>query len=288
MLEVLRDAIIDSLKILPFLFLVYVFIEVIEHAVTPKLSARLFAGKLAPLIGTAAGILPQCGFSVIATNLYAKQHIALGTLLAVFISTSDEALPIMLSNTAALPKILPLMGIKIILALVVGYSVNFFVRKKVLDKTAENIGTTGCHHHKISGDKNEKFDAKTYILHPLKHTATVFAFILVVNIIFGALIYGVGEQTLTDFLTDVKYFQPLIAALIGLIPNCASSVIITQAYVLGQISMGAAVAGLSVNAGLGFAMLFKQNKNLKENVFILVFLFVLSVLVGTGIMLITP
>lgn len=287
MIHVIEHATIDSLKLLPLLFLAYVFVEVVEHIATPKLSSRIFLGKLAPLIGAGVGVIPQCGLSVVASNLYSKKHIALGTLIAVYISTSDEALPILMSNPQSAKKILPLIAIKLGLAIIVGYAVNLFVQKRELKASNECIGGVGCHHHEINGDEKKKFDAKTYIIHPLIHTTTVFIFILAVNLVFGFMVHYIGEDKIAKFFGKIEIFQPALAGIVGLIPNCASSVIITQIYSLGQLSLGGAVAGLSVNAGLGLAVLFKQNKNIKENIFVLLFLYFVSVMAGTIIVLVT-
>lgn len=280
MIHAIHHATIDTLKMLPLLFLSYVFIEIIEKFATPKLSTRAFSGKLAPVVGAGVGLIPQCGLSVVATNLFSKKHIALGTLMAVYISTSDEALPILLSNPHSFSKILPLLGIKFVLAVAVGYVVNLLVRKKQLQETDGTIGGVGCHHHEISGDAPEH-TLKSYIFHPLMHTATVFAFLWAVNIIFAMLVHFVGDERIAQVLSEVGIFAPAIAGIVGLIPNCAASIIITQMYSLGQIGLGSAVAGLSVSAGLGIAVLFKQNKNFKQNLAIVAFLYAISVAVGT-------
>ena len=280
MSHAIYHATIDTLKMLPLLFLSYVFIEIIEKFATPKLSTRAFSGRLAPIVGAGVGVIPQCGLSVVATNLFSKKHIALGTLMAVYISTSDEALPILLSNPQAITKILPLLGIKFVLAITVGYVVNLFVRKRQLQEADGTIGGVGCHHHEISGDA-PKHALKSYVLHPLMHTATVFVFLWVVNIVFAVLVHFVGEEKIARTLSEVGVFAPAIAGLVGLIPNCAASVIITQMYSLGQIALGSAVAGLSVSAGLGIAVLFKQNKSVKQNLLVIGLLYAVSVAVGT-------
>lgn len=308
MWDVLLDAVIDSLKILPFLFVVYLIIELIEEKSGNGFkNSRLLSGNGAPLLGASAGLIPQCGFSVMATHLFSSGHIGAGTLIAVYIATSDEALPIMLADVTKLPsvfltKMLPLFAIKFALALIVGYAVHFAAKGLKTRQTKTTAATKtankdyaadsdqkepdiGCCGHKIASDDKRESKWKKYLLHPILHSLKIFAYILLINIIFGAVFYYVGDKALTDALTNVGYFQPLLAALVGMIPNCASSVLLTQLFLKGAITLGSTVAGLSVNAGLAFAVLFKQNKNLKQNFAILGVTFAASALAGTILML---
>lgn len=292
MVEVFVDALLDTLKILPILLIVHILIEIIESKAVSKIKMnKALKGGFAPLIGAGVGIIPQCGFSVVATNLYAKQHIKLGTLLAVFIATSDEAIPILLSNPAAISKILPLLLIKLVFAIAVGYAVNLiFCRKKEMPiSETEKISEVGCCGHEITNQTpavKKKFDFEKYVLHPLFHTLIILLFIFIVNMAIGTIIFFVTTERLNAFLASSKLFQPFISGLVGLIPNCAASVAITQMYSLGGITLGSAVAGLSVNAGLGFAVLFKENKNIKQNLCIVGFLYIISSLLGLAITLI--
>lgn len=313
--DVFLDAFIDTLKVLPFLLIMNFLIELIEYKSNGLKMQKALKGGLAPLIGGCVGVVPQCGFSVVATELYSKRKIALGTLLAVYIATSDEALPIMLSSYAGVTKVLPVIIIKLVFSLVVGY-VAYVVEKLMQKRTAapveqaatsavteehehahehehdEELGHIhGCHSHALDGEDN--FDAATatkkqkakrvfdlYFKHPLLHTATVIFFIFVVNVVFGIIVYYVGTERLTAFIGSTGYFQPLLAAAVGLIPNCAASVVITELYVVGGLSLGGAVAGLSVGAGIGYAVLAKQNKSIKNTVFIIVLMYVISVALG--------
>lgn len=305
MWDVVLDALLDTLKLMPLLLAVHIVIEVFEHKAASGIQMhKALKSRLAPLVGTGLGIIPQCGFSVVATNLYARRAIHLGTLLAVYIATSDEAVPILLSNPSAAVKLLPLLGIKIVLALLVGYAVNLVCMRRTLVDAPDLPTEYGCHHHIVTehDDHDETAacdDAEEhghshphrnffgkYLLHPILHTLTIAGFILLVNFCFGTAIYYIGEQRMTAFMTGIRYLQPVLAALIGLIPNCASSVAITQLYALGGLGLGGAVAGLSVNAGLGYAVLFKENRNWKENLLIVVGLFVLTVAVGEAVTLI--
>ncbi|MDE7405692.1 MAG: arsenic efflux protein [Clostridiales bacterium] len=321
--EVFLDAFLDTLKVLPFLLIMKFSIEILEYKSNVRVQ-KAMSGGFAPLIGATVGMVPQCGFSVVATELYTKRKIALGTLLAVYIATSDEALPIMLSSYAGVTKILPVIIIKIIFALVVGYIA--FAAQKLMQKrstaTAEQTAATdvhvdeqsqehshddehdhehdhdeetplhihGCHHHNIDEDEwdsknaTKKQKAKRvfdlYIKHPLLHTATVIFFIFIVNVIFGIAVYYVGEKRIAEFIGSTGYFQPVLAGLVGLIPNCAASVVITELYVVGGLSLGGAVAGLCVGAGIGYAVLAKQNKSVKNTVLVIAIMYVISVALG--------
>ena len=274
-------AVKDSLISLAVIFVVYIVIELIEGKVASKLQK---AKKVSPIFGALFGLIPQCGFSVVATDMYAKRHITVGTLFAMYISTSDEALPILLSNPDKMLYVLPLIIIKFVLAFSFGYLVDLIYSKskqqvvKHSQECAHEEEThSGCCHHHID---NQKKTAKDYLLHPLLHSLKIFAYILVINIIFSLLIHYVGETAIIDFLSSSKYLAPLYACLIGLIPNCASSVIISQLYLIGGIGFGACLGGLICNAGLGIMMLFKQNKNIKENIAILSTLIIFALIVG--------
>lgn len=287
MAEVVLDALLDTLKISWVLLIIHVLIELLEYKATGKIKMhKVLRGGFAPLIGTGVGVIPQCGFSVVATNLYAHRHITVGTLLAVYIATSDEAIPILLSSPATALKLVPLIIVKVIFALIVGYGATLIFRKKnrKTEEFAEGeiVAEKGCHGHEIGDhDKSTKKElVERFVWHPLLHTLTVCLYIFIVNLALGIVIYYVGEERLMNFMENTSLFQPFLAGLVGLIPNCASSVAITQFYAMGGLTLGSAVAGLSVNAGLGFAVLFKENKNIKENLLIVAALYGLSTLLG--------
>ena len=275
--EVLLDALIDSLKVLPFLLIAYIAIEIIERYASTKMQKSL-TGKTAPLFGSLFGLVPQCGFSVVATDLYSKRAITIGTLLAVYISTSDEAIPLMLANPESIGMLLPLLAIKFVFALIVGYGVDLLLKskEKKLEKEETEEHHTGCCHHEI--ENNNKW--VDLVWHPVLHSLKIFAYILVFNIVFGVIVMLVTEDALISFLQSSSLFAPFVAGLIGLIPNCASSVILTELFIMNGIGFGALVSGLCVNAGLGMVFLFKNNKNIKENLFVLCLLYVLSVMLG--------
>ncbi len=305
--DVLLDAIIDTAKLVPLLLVVYFLIELLEYKNVFKFEkSKLLKGNASPVIGAMFGSVPQCGFSVISSELYSEKKISIAALLAVFIATSDEAFPIMIANYKSIPSLIVLIITKFIMAILIGYIAMgtyklIFKKNKTsalkIEKEEHNHSHEheheneekheteshdnhehqehihACCHHDI---KDNKFNWK----HPLIHSAKITLYIFIVNIIFGVIIALVGEESLMGFLASSHYAQPIIALLIGLIPNCASSVVLTELYLMGGLSFGAIVAGLSVNAGLGLLILFKENKNLKENLFILFMLIIPSLIIG--------
>lgn len=288
MWNVLLDALLDSLKVFPFLILLYVVIEILEEKVsTSKQFLKYTNGKYATLMGAGLGLIPQCGFSVVASDLYAKKYIKMGTMLAIFIATSDEAIPIILSNPTKAYLIFPLLGVKFVYAILVGYVVDWIYgvicRKRTVVEIVppeseiadENI--SGCCGHHVE-EHRDTF--KKFFLHPLIHSLKIFLYIFVVNLALGSLIYYIGEDRVVAFMQNVTYLQPLLVPLVGLIPNCASSVLITQMLILKGITFGSAVAGLCCNAGIGLAVLFKENKNVKQNILVISILYLSSVLLG--------
>jgi len=278
-LDVLFDSFIDTAKILPILFLVYFLIEVLEYKNALKFkNSNLLKGKVSPVMGSLFGSVPQCGFSVVSAELFSESKISIGALLAVFIATSDEALPIMISNYNAIPSLLVLIGVKIVFAIAVGYLATLiyklsFKKENTTKEISEHNHITACCHHDMEDDK---FDWK----HPLVHCLKITLYIFIINVIFGTIVMLVGEDSLIEFLKSSSIFQPLFAVLIGIIPNCASSVILTELYLMGGLSFGSIVAGLCINAGLGLIVLFKENKNIKQNLFVLFTLVISSLVIG--------
>lgn len=273
MLDILTDAIIDSLKTLPFLFGAYLLIEFLEHKASDRMT-RLLArlGPLGPVGGAALGCVPQCGFSVAAANFYAGRLITPGTLLAVFLATSDEALPILLSRPGAVGSLGMLLGVKLAAGAVVGILADIvysrFLKQKLGEPFHELCEDCGC-------------EEKGVLQSALGHTVKIFVFLLVVNVALNGAIELVGEENISRVLLAGSLWQPLLAALIGFIPNCAASVILTELYLGGSLSFGAAVAGLCTGAGLGLLVLFRVNKDWKENLCIAGVLYVAAVAVGT-------
>ena len=268
--EILEHALLDSLQTLPFLFLAYLLIEFLEHHASGKMEKALAgSGKLGVVIGALLGCVPQCGFSAIAANLYAGRIITLGTLMAVFLSTSDEMIIIMLSEPGHVGEMLLLIGIKVVISVLAGLVLDFIVKRNN-GSGEENIkklcSGCGCEHG--------------IFLSALKHTVSIFAIVLAANIVLGGLIHLVGEENLGEFMLSGSFFQPILAAIIGLIPNCAASVLITELYIGGALTLSSAVAGLCAGAGVGLIVLFRANRNLKDCVRIVLLLFGISAAAG--------
>ncbi len=301
-MHVLWHSFIDSIKILPVLFLLYVLIEVIENKCVKNWKKQSFLNnKYSPLVAGGVGIIPQCGFSVVATDLFAEKKIAVGTLLAVYIATSDEAVPILLAQSGDL-NVLKYLGllilIKFVYAVTIGYLVNFIVGKISKTNTTSGITIeTEGHKHKSKESKKEEHahdygccghdiaeeepTFKKFILHPLKHSLKIFLFIFIVNLAFGLLLEYVPLEDLSKIMLNDSIFQPFVVALLGLIPNCASSVLITNLFITeGLISFASCIAGLCVNAGVALVVLFKSNRNVKQNILIVATLYLVSTILG--------
>lgn len=273
MLDVILDTLLDALKTLPFLFGAYLIIEFIEHRAADKFAAWLAKfGKAGSVIGALLGIVPQCGFSVAAANLYSNRMITAGTLIAVFISTSDEAIPVLISNPQSAGKLLPLLGAKFLLAAVAGLAIDISGVLRASRKDEEAVVELHTH----CDTEGEGGILKS----ALHHTAETFIFLIIVMLALNAAIAFIGESTLESFLMGGTVFQPILAGLIGLIPNCAASVVLSQLYAEGAISFGSAVAGLSAGAGVGLLVLFRTDLDKSECIRIAVMLFAISVLSG--------
>jgi len=272
LLHVLEHTLLDSIKILPFLLIAYLIMEFIEHKTTDKTrNAIKKSGKFGPFIGSLLGAFPQCGFSVTATNLYAGRVITLGTLFAVYLSTSDEMLPILLSEGVAGPLILKILGIKILIGLFVGLVIDLVANKFYKSKKEENKIESICEHDHCHCEESIWKSA-------IKHTANVFIFILLISLILNIAIEYIGEDTLAGLVSGKPVITAVIACAIGLIPNCASSVILTQLYLSNVLSLAVMIGGLLVNAGVGLLVLFRVNHNQKENIKIVLGLYAIGVI----------
>ena len=271
--EIIEHTLLDSIKLIPFLFLTYLLMEYIEHKTSNKVRQTILkSGKLGPLFGGLVGIVPQCGFSVSATNLYAARVISLGTLIAVYLTTSDEMLPILVSEKIAITTILTILGIKLIIGVLAGFVIDFVLRKLNKNKLEEKIVDI-CEHEHCHCEEG-------IIKSSIKHTLSIFVYIVIITFILNIVIHLIGEETLAHFASKNIILGPVVAGLIGLIPNCASSVILTQLFVENVISMPILVSGLCVNAGVGLLVLFRINKNLKENIKITGLLYAIGVISG--------
>ena len=280
MLEIIEETLIDSVKLLPFLFLTYLLMEYIEHKTKEKTKETIKkSGKFGPIIGGLVGIFPQCGFSVSATNLYAARVITLGTLIAVYLSTSDEMLPIFISEAVPISTILKILGIKLLIGVFAGFIIDLVIRFVKKEKQEEEKIVDLC-------EKEHCHCEKGIVKSALKHTINIFIFIVIITFIINLVIYFIGEDTIAGFLRNQPILGPVIAGIIGLIPNCASSVILTQMYLENVISAATMISGLLVGAGVGLAVLFKTNKGIKQNLKITALLYVIGVLSGILIELI--
>ena len=274
MLEILEHTIEDSIKLIPFLFLTYLLMEYIEHKTKEKTKETIKkSGKFGPFIGALLGIVPQCGFSVSATNLYAARVITLGTLIAVYLSTSDEMLPIFLSEGVAIDVIIKILVIKLVIGMIAGFLIDLVIRLKNKGKEDEEKIIDLC-------EKEHCHCEHGIVKSALKHTVNIFIFIFLITFVINLGIHFIGEETIAGFMLDRPILGPIISGLIGLIPNCASSVIITQMYLENIISVGTMIAGLLVGAGVGLAVLFRTNKGVNENIKITVLLYAIGVISG--------
>ncbi len=311
MLDAILDSLIDSLKLLPFLFLTYLAMEYLESRTGEKTKHFIRkAGHLGPLWGSLLGIVPQCGFSAAAANLYAGRVITMGTLLAIFLSTSDEMLPIMISERTALPVLLHVLIAKVVIALIAGFAVDFCAHFFLGRKGSAGALHAGTSHagivrtgalekvHTAMEEEDEEdyqierlcehehchcHDGGGIVKSALKHTMNIFVFILVISLVLNIVLALIGEETLIQWAGERAIYGEFLAALLGLIPNCASSVVITQLYLRGVFGASQLIAGLLVGAGVGVLVLFRVNPDTKENIKLTALLYVIGVLGGMAV-----
>lgn len=281
--EWVSDAFIDSVHTLPLLLLAFVAIEVVEFYFSDKINNfMLKTQKSGPVVGSLAALIPQCGFSIIASSLYSNKFVSRGTLIAIYIATSDEALPVLFSNTDNLRYVLPLILSKLIVAIIAGYLIDFIFKTPVLaDKSdlhlhelLEEVEDEGCCKHDIVSDNKVNL-----WLHPLAHTFNVFFFILFISLFLN---YFVTSDSISDLFSfvNLKIFEPVLTSIVGLIPNCAVSIALVMMLMKGTITFGSAFAGLSANAGLGLLVLLRKNKSFKDTVIVISLLLLISTLSG--------
>ena len=272
-LEVLTDTLLDCIKMLPFLLAAFFILELLEHYSGDKMNRALGkVGKAGPAVGALLGCIPQCGFSVVAANLYSGGVITMGTLLAVFLATSDEALLILMGHPGQGGSIFTILAVKVVIAVLAGYLIDLvFLPAKRKKKEMDQICTDcGCHDHRKGSVARAA----------LNHTARIFLYLLVFTLILNLAIQVLGVERISSYLLGDSLFQPLIAGVIGMIPNCAASVILTELYLSGAISFASVISGLCTGAGIGLAVLFKMNRNKKENFKILGLLYAVSAAAG--------
>lgn len=274
MLDIILDTLIDSIKLLPFLFVTYLILEYLEHKTGGKAQNVIKkSGKFGPAIGSLLGIVPQCGFSAAAANFYAGRVISLGTLIAIFLSTSDEMLPILISEAAPISLIGKVILIKLLIGMVCGFIIDLFSKFNNKEKNIEKEIEHLCEHDHCDCEHGVVKSA-------IKHSLNIFVFIIIVSFILNLLIHFIGEDTISSIFNSNKILGPILASFVGLIPNCASSVILTQLNLSRVIPLSTMISGLLVNAGLGLLVLFRVNNNIKENILITTLLYVIGVLSG--------
>ena len=278
MKEVILDTIVDSLKLIPFLLVAFLIIELLEHKLNNKTKNIITKSKkIGPIIGSLLGVIPQCGFSVMATNLYITRIITLGTLISIYLSTSDEMLIIMISEKVEISLILKILLIKIFFGIVYGLIIDKIINKKKKDKETNyelcDEEHCDCNH--------------SILLSAIKHTLHITLFIFIITLIINTIFTLLGYNYLSKILLNNSILSPFITSLIGLIPNCAASVILTELYLNSTISLGALIGGLLTSSGSSLLVLIKNNKNQKENLSIILLLYALGVLSGIIIELIS-
>lgn len=271
MLDIIEDTLIDGVKLLPFLFVAFLIIELFEHKLSNKNKKMIAkAGRFSPIVASILGVVPQCGFSVMATNLYVTRVISLGTLIAVYLSTSDEMLPILISEKADFSIIIKIIIIKVLIAIIMGVIIDLIVNKK---KSSNELDYHIC--------CDEKCDCDNSILKSsLIHTLRTFIFIFIVTFILNTLFSFVDEVSLEKLFMKNSIFTPFIASLIGLIPNCAASVMLTELFLNNVISFASLIAGLLTGSGVAIIVLFKSNKNIRENITILGLIYFIGAISG--------
>ena len=274
-LHVIGHSLSETVNLLPFLYLTYLLMEFLEHKsgdATEKLLRR--SGKIGPLLGGALGIVPQCGFSAAASGLYAGRLITVGTLLAVYLSTSDEMLPVMISGGVSPLFMLAVLGCKLIIAVTVGFAADALFRLfSKNDSTDENQIEDLC-------ERDHCKCGEHFALSALNHTLRTLAFIFLISLLLNATVELIGEDVLAGWILNRPFLGNLLAALVGLIPNCASSVILTELYLSNVISIGSMLSGVLVNAGVGLLVLFRNNRPVKNSIYILCILFAVGALSG--------
>lgn len=274
----LLHALEDTGKMIPFLFLAYLVIEYVEQHHSQGLERMLSTqSRYGFVVGTVLGCFPQCGFSAMAANLYGSKVITLGTLIAVFLCTSDEAIPLLLATPGRLPVLGKLLGVKIAAALITGLVLDVLLPRRFRLTSAETGGYDGslddcdCHDHQ---------EGSGVLVAAVRHTVNIFVVIFLLTVVIGFVVETVGEDTLAAWLAGLGPLQVFAAALVGFIPNCAVSVLLTQLYLAGDLAFGAAVAGLCTSAGVGLLVLLRSNRSQKDNLKVLAILYGVSVVTG--------
>lgn len=275
MKDIIIDTLIDTLKLVPFLFIAFLLIELFEHKFSKKsIEVVESSGKYGPILGSVLGIIPQCGFSVMATNLYVTRLITLGTLISIYLSTSDEMLPILISEKAEFSLIIKILLIKLFIGMLAGFIIDKIFKVKKEKKNYDICEEEHCH------------CKESIIISSLKHTLNIVVFILLINFILNICFNYLGQDYLSKILLKDSFFGPFISSLIGLIPNCGASVMLTELYINNAINFGSLISGLLTGSGIAIMILFKTNKHFLENLKIVGILYLIGVLSGIIIELI--
>lgn len=271
LLDALLDALLDSTKLLPFLFITYLVMEYLEHKTNDKLQNSIRqAGKFGPVIGSVLGAFPQCGFSAAASNLYAGRVITVGTLISIYLSTSDEMLPILISQAVDVKLIFRILGLKVLIGILAGLVIDFIVSRTKQPK----IRIHDLCEHEHCHCENGIFRSA------ISHTLQIFWFIFVISILFNIVIGMFGEEGVSALIINKPFIGSIFCGIVGLIPNCVSSVVITQLYLEGAVSFASMMAGLLVGAGVGILVLFRVNEDKKENFKIVGILYLIGIVCG--------
>lgn len=295
-MEMFIDALKDTGSLIPFLAIVYFAIGFLEYRYGDRMNHFIMrVGVMGPVAGALVGCIPQCGFSVVASTLYVKRLISTGTLLAVFISTSDEAVPILLSVPGRLGMVASLIFVKVVIAIIAGTAVDYLAGVLASAKSGKGgdaapyddalFSHPGCCSH---GLDNKSSRMKVLVIHPLKHTAKIALFILILTFAFNAFVKFMGEGKISSILLGGTIIQPALASFIGMIPNCFASVLLAGLFAKGIISFGSLIAGLSAGAGLGLLILAKENKDRMDTLRIIGLLLAISITAGTIIQFLGP
>lgn len=270
----LEHTVADTWGLLPFLFVTYLAMELMEHYAGNKFNKIIQnSGKWGPFLGATLGVMPQCGFSAAAASFFSARIIGVGTIIAVFLSTSDEMLPILLSESVPVASIVKILATKVVIACASGYLASFVYQQFLQKKDGEMDIHLVCEEEQCSCEDG-------IIKSAVKHTVKIFIYIFIIAFVLNVVIEGVGEEALAQVFSNVPVAGQMAASLVGLIPNCASSVVITQLYLKGVISAGMMMSGLLVNAGIGSIVLFRLNRNVKQNVGILTAVYCFGVVWG--------
>ena len=271
MIDLLLDAFLDTVHLIPFLLVTFLLLELIEHKFKNKSKKSLTKSKrFGPIVGALLGAFPQCGFSAVVSNLFSSRVVTMGTVIAVFLSTSDEMLPMMIAEKSNIKELTLILISKVIIGMIIGLIVDLIINKSEEKEHVHEL----CEHDHCDCENHG------VIVSSIIHTLKITLFIFIANLLVGFVIETIGEEKLQEILLNKNIFKYFIASLVGLIPNCASSVILTQVYLDGLVTLGTLLSGLLTGSGIGILILFKQNKDLKENMTILGVIYTVGVVVG--------